>query len=101
MCARQPAVLQRQPAAVELLYSPEERLRRQGRGRSRLVITLLPGHREFHAQPELGVLVRNDGHTGLAEAFVRTGVVPVPVRVEERDGRFATGVIANDLEQLG
>ncbi len=97
---RQPAVVQLQVAELQRLRPLVEGLVRPRDLRTRLVVAVLPCHREIRAQPQLRVLLGDDLRAGLAEAFVGTGVVPVPVRVEERAGLRTLRKLADRAQEV-
>ena len=95
-----------QVAVFDLLVSEHqlaclvERLRRQRGSRTRFVPTVLPVDVEIRTEPELRVLVRDDLRAGLREFLVRAGVIPVPVRVEQRVDAALVGQLVHDFHQL-
>ena len=62
---------------------------------------MLPLRIHFGAQPQPGVLVRDDARAGRTERQVRAGLVPVPVGVEQRVDFGGAGTLLDQLQHFG
>src|SRR6185295_7587403 len=74
-------------------------VRKSGR-RARLVDPFLPLDVDFGSKPQLCVLVLDDFRSGFLKRLVRTGVLPMPVRIEENLYRLSTRMFADQLQQV-
>src|SRR5262245_28337971 len=65
-----------------------------------LVRAILPFNENIGAQPELCVFVRDDFRAAISEGFVRTGIVRMPIGVENRGNVLRRDLAGNELQQL-
>ena len=59
----------------------------------------IPGPRDIRRQPQPRVLMGDDRRAGLAQAIVRTSLLVVPMRIEERVNPAAPGQAGENFHQ--
>src|SRR2546429_9951736 len=59
----------------------------------------IPGPRDIRRQPQPRVLMGNDRRAGLAQPLVRTGLLGVPMGIEERVNSAAPGQAGESFHQ--
>src|SRR5207342_3787140 len=69
-------------------------------GPRRIDLVVLPLDEDFPAHPEPGVLLRNDLPSGSSDLVIRSGVLEVPVSIEEDSDWTGSRVLVNRFKDF-